>query len=232
MCVVEGRRSVESAVLAGARVRELVVSEEMLRDPEVTVLAKSVDVVLVASVKDLERVSDVKTSQGVLAVVSTRWVALESLRGVERVVVLDGVQDPGNVGTIIRTAAWFGIDGVLSGPGVADCYGPKVLRASMGGVWDLQLARSDDLESDLRELSLSGFDLFAAHLDGEPVDAWRPERRAALILGSEAHGPSSEVLSLGTGRVRIPGRRSDGVTESLNVAVAAGILMFRWTLAS
>ncbi len=230
LCVVEGRRGVEAAVRSGARVVAIVALTEVLEGQDFPGGTDFTAEVKSATRSDFERMSDVSTSQGVLAVVETRWKSPATQEKARRIVVLDGVQDPGNVGTIVRTAAWFGIDGILCGPGVADCFGPKVLRSSMGSVWDVDLARSQSLPADLANLRAAGLHICAADVDGEPINAWRPRDRACLILGSEAHGPSPEVLEHVESRVRIPTRLAGGVTESLNVAVAAGIMMFRWTL--
>ncbi|MDX1741739.1 MAG: RNA methyltransferase [Rhodothermales bacterium] len=228
-CLVEGRRAVESAVAAGAGVREIVVTDEVLHDDAMASVLAAAGAVFVASARDIERLSDVETSQGIVAVACTEWSRLEDVEGCRRIVALDGIQDPGNVGTILRSAAWFGIDGVLCGRGVADCYGPKVLRASMGGVWDLRLVRADALATDLSRLHAKGHVVYAADLRGEDMESWDPRSPSCLVLGSEAHGVSPEVDAVVDERVRIPGRRKTGATESLNVAVAAGILLSRWT---
>jgi TrmH family RNA methyltransferase len=229
LCLVEGRRAVESAVAGGAEIREVVVTDEMLGDTAMAPLLSAAATVFVAPARDVERLSDVETSQGIVAVVATASSSLDDLKRCRRVVVLDGVQDPGNVCTIIRSAAWFGVDGVLGGRGVADFYGPKVLRASMGAVWDLKLARSGSVATDLNTLKSVGFAVYAADLMGESIDAWEPGTASCLVLGSEAHGISSEVAEVVDARVRIPGGRSVSATESLNVAVAAGILLAHWT---
>jgi TrmH family RNA methyltransferase len=145
-----------------------------------------------------------------------------------RVLVLDGVQDPGNVGTILRTAAWFGLDAVLGGTGTADFYNPKVVRASMGGLWDVPVARSEALGEDLKTFKSNGFELVGADLDGLTLDQWQPESTGVLVLGNEANGISPEVRLLIDRYVTISGRGKRGGTESLNVATAAGILMHRW----
>ncbi len=228
-CVVEGRRSVEAAIVAGARVVEIVATERMLDDPDTRKWLSTPASISIASPKEFEGMSDVVTSQGVLAVVETAWVSVETLKGASRILVLDGVQDPGNVGTIIRSAAWFGVEAVVIGPGVADCYGPKVLRSSMGGVWDVRTARTDSIAADIKTLISIGVDVHAADLEGLPLSEWSPSDPSCLVVGSEARGLSEDVGAVAKSRVRIPGGRTSGATESLNAGVAAGILMFHWT---
>ncbi|ARA94630.1 rRNA methyltransferase [Rhodothermaceae bacterium RA] len=229
--LVEGVRAVEAAVEAGAPLVEVLVTASARAEARVAALLARVEVpVYEVAGRDLERLSDVRTSQGVLAVVRAAWLPEHALTTGTALVVLDGVQDPGNVGTILRTAAWFGADAVLVGPGTADVYNPKTVRATMGGLWDLGIARTDDLPGVLERLRASGWHLYGADLEGEPARRWQPARPAALVLGSEAHGLSPAVRAVLHARVSIRGRTSGrrrGV-ESLNVATAAGILLHAW----
>lgn len=224
--LVEGVRSVEAAVLGGAPLVEVLVAPEAEGDPRVAALveAASAPVHRVAA-RDLDRLGDARTSQGVVAV--SRSVVADHL-GSEpgAVLVLDGVQDPGNVGALVRTAAWFGVGAVVADAQTADFEGPKAVRAAMGGLWDVRLVRVPDLGPTLDTLAASGAALWGADLDGTPASAWRPEAGAVLVLGSEAHGLSDAVRARLHGRVSIPGG-GRGV-ESLNVAVAAGVLMHAW----
>ncbi|MEP0549033.1 MAG: RNA methyltransferase [Rhodothermales bacterium] len=228
--LVEGLRSVESALAAGASLVEILVTEEASRDERVRALLDNASVsVHAVAARDLDRIADTATTQGIVAVARTALADADTLTGA--IVALDGVQDPGNVGAILRTAAWFGADAVLAGPGTADPFGPKAVRAAMGGLWDLRIAATDDLAGALDRLRASGHPLFGADLDGEPASAWSPPHAAVLVLGSEAHGLSGDVRARLDGRVRIGAPHADadrpGV-ESLNVSVAAGVLLHRW----
>lgn len=227
--LVEGLRSVEAAVEAGAPLVDVLVSPAARDDARVRVfLDRAAVPVYVVADDDLARLSDVQTSQGVLAVARINLLPEAGLVRCRAVLVLDGVQDPGNAGTLLRTAAWFGADAVLAGPGTVDLFNPKVVRAAMGGLWDLQLARTNDLGAALRRLREHGFACYGADLAGTSARAWQPRRPSALVLGSEAHGLSTAAAAALDERVAIagtPGRRG---TESLNVAVAAGILLYEW----
>lgn len=224
--LVEGVRSVEAAVEAGAPLVEVLVAHEQADDPRVAALAARAGVpVHTTSARDLERVGDAQTSQGVVAVAhSVVADALGATPGT--VLVLDGVQDPGNVGTLVRTAAWFGVGTVLADQRTADFETPKTVRAAMGGLWDVQLVRAERLEPALDTLGAAGVALWGADMDGTPLADWQDRGRAALVVGSEAHGLSDAVRQRLAGRVTVPGGGA-GV-ESLNVAVAAGILIHAW----
>lgn len=223
--LVEGVRSVEAAVGAGAPLLDVLVTEAACDDPRVAALAdRAAAPVHVLPARDLDRVGDARTSQGVVAV--SRSVARDALPADPGpVLVVDGVQDPGNVGTLVRTAAWFGVGTVVTGPETADVEGPKAVRAAMGGLWDVALVRVDDLGPVLDALAASGVALWGADLDGVAVGEWDPTG-TALVVGSEAHGLSAAVRPRLAGRVTVAGGGA-GV-ESLNVAVASGILLHAW----
>jgi TrmH family RNA methyltransferase len=136
---------------------------------------------------------------------------------------LDGVQDPGNVGTILRLAAWFGVEQVVCSPGCADLYNPKVVQASMGALFRMRAA-AVPLEPFLRGLA-DTTEIAGAFLDGENVYAGAPAEPAVLVLGNEARGVSAEVAACVRRRITIP-RLGHG--ESLNVAMAAAVLCSEW----
>lgn len=232
--LVEGVRSVDAVLAAGAPLVDLVVAETARTDPDVQALCDRADVpVYVVPDRELAKLSDVRTSQGILGVVETRYTGEAALPDVlsptATVLVLDGVQDPGNVGTILRTAAWFGAEHVVAGPGTAGLYGPKVMRAAMGGHWDVTLTRSADLGALLQRFRRAGLRLYGADLYGTRSSDWQPAQPSALVLGSEAHGLSAPVQSAIDEPVAIPGASQRAGAESLNVAVAAGILIYEWT---
>ncbi len=227
--LVEGVRSVAAAVAAGAPLVEILTTEAAQQQPRVQALVEEAAVpVYLLPDRELARLSDVQTSQGVLAVARARLFPEEDLASLPSILALDGVQDPGNVGAVIRTAAWFGAEAVLAGPGTADVFNPKAVRAAMGGLWDVRLARTDDLATALDRLRRHGFACYGADLHGTPARAWTPRRPSVLVLGSEAHGLSPAVRALLDERVVIRGATGRAGAESLNVAVAAGILVYAW----
>lgn len=227
--LIEGVRSVASALDAGAPLLEVVVAEGALSQPEVQALTGTTSgPVYVLPDAEVERLSEVRSSQGVLAVARTDLIPAARLAGLQTVLVLDGVQDPGNVGTLVRTAGWFGAQAVLAGPGTADFFNPKAVRAAMGGLWDVRLARTDHLAATLDDLHAARFHLYGADLEGTAVHTWAPRTPSALVFGSEAHGLSAAVAQRLDERVAIGGAPTRAGTESLNVAVAAGILVYEW----
>ncbi|MBQ8201548.1 MAG: RNA methyltransferase [Clostridia bacterium] len=169
-------------------------------------------------------VCDTKTPQGVAAVVRMK----DSMVTGRRLVALDGVQDPGNVGTILRTADAAGFDGVILSEQCADIFSPKLLRATMGSIFRMPAAVTPDLAGTLSALrDEQGFSVISSQLDGTPFYERAPVgERFVLVIGSEGNGVTDAVKAAATHRVRLPMR---GGAESLNAAVAAGIMMYELT---
>lgn len=227
--VVEGLRSVMSAATAGARLKEVIVTPETKEQIKRQVWFQGLQApVYKVTERDMARLSEVQASQGILAVVEQHHEPTQSLYKAQSLLVLDGVQDPGNVGTLLRTAAWFGVEGVIAGTGTADFYNPKVVRSAMGGLWDVRLAKADKLTSLIEALKHTGKVIYGADLQGCSLAQWQPETPSVLVMGSEAHGLQANMLAMLDEAITIPGSPSRKGAESLNVAVAGGILMQHW----
>lgn len=170
----------------------------------------------------LRSLSDVVHDQGIVAVVQSRKFTLEDLPPGGDLLILDGVADPGNVGTLIRTADWFGICGVVLGPGCASLDNQKVVRAAMGSLFHLPVVEVDDLSAACSTLQRKGLILAGAEVAGGGWSSWVPDSSVALVLGSESHGVSAGVQALLKIRVSIP---KSGRAESLNVAGAGAVVL-------
>ena len=167
----------------------------------------------VVSTAVMQAVSTAKTPQGVVC----------TARIPHRLVALDGVQDPGNVGTILRTADAAGFDGAILGPGCADLYGAKTLRATMGSVFRVPVLPTNDLPGTLEAMKREGYAVAATELGGQDFYACCPRGKAILVIGSEGQGISRPVRDAATHHLALPMR---GGAESLNAAVAAGIMIY------
>lgn len=181
--------------------------------------------------------SDTQTPQGIMAVVKQMHYKLEDLLGDGKgkpdpaplaapplLVVLENMQDPGNLGTVIRTAEGAGVTGVLCGKGTADLYSPKAVRSTMGSIFRMPFLYTEDLERDIRKLKAMQIRIYAAHLEGS-VDYCRPDytKASAFLIGNEGRGLSPEAAALADERIRIP---MHGHVESLNAAVSSALLMY------
>lgn len=140
------------------------------------------------------------------------------------VLVLDNLQDPGNMGTVFRSAEAAGASGILMSGDCVDVYNPKVIRSTMGAIFRLPFYRTDDLRGAIEELKAGGLRVYAAHLEGRRTyDGEDYRRGCAFLIGNEGNGLRPEIAECADCRIRIP---MEGSTESLNAAVAASILLF------
>lgn len=220
--LTEGIRMVREAVAMG-RCRTLVVDRARSEDYAAHIeqaLAQSCEVLLVTA-QVLSQICDSVTPQGIAAAVTLEMNA--EVPGGDRLVALDGVQDPGNVGTIIRTADAAGFDGILMSSACADLYSPKTLRSTMGSVFRMPVYRTDSLPAVLSDLRDEGYAVVSTELGGEDFYARCPKHRAILVIGSEGNGVTPEVRNISTHHLALPMR---GGAESLNAAVAAGIMIY------
>ena len=169
----------------------------------------------------MEHMSDTKNSQGILAVV--RQKKYTELPG-DFFLILDTLQDPGNMGTIFRTAEAAGVDGILMNRDCVDVYSPKVVRATMGAMFRMPFIVSDDLPAEIRRMKSEGVQVYAAHLRGTK-NHWDFDYRqpTAFMIGNEGNGLQDALADLADSYLRIP---MMGHTESLNAGVAASVLMY------
>jgi TrmH family RNA methyltransferase len=211
---IEGDKLVRDAVQSGAQVETILMEEgfPFSPPPEAAVYRVTRSV--------LESVSTTDTPQHLCAVVHTPDTTPPPRFPAGLIVLLDGVQDPGNLGAILRSADAFGAKGVLFNPGCADPFSPKSLRAAMGSTYHLPLWRGD-VQSALRSLKQQGFTAVCGHLQGKETLPKLGEN-TALVIGSEGRGVSSATADE-CYLFRLP---MQGRAESLNAAVAAGILIF------
>ena len=178
-------------------------------------------------------VSETITPQGVLAVVGMPCYRLldedyldkiYSKTGKIKLLILEDTSDPGNLGTIMRTAEAAGVTGVIMTKGTVDIFNPKVVRSTMGSIFRLPFAYVEDLKEVIKELKKSGISFYATHLKGEKsYKAIQYSDRSAILIGNEARGLSDEVADLADTYVLIP---MQGKVESLNAAVAAALMMY------
>ena len=236
LALAEGVRLVEEALAAGVPVRGAVVSpalEATSRGQTLksTLAERGIRLVEVDA-RELDELSDTDQPQGIVAVLEPKeWSLAEvAIAQASVVLVLDAVQDPGNVGTMLRTALALGAAGLVALKGTAELTNPKVLRGSMGALFRLPSVTTTP-EEFLSWRATQGLELWIAAADGEPIrrSAGSPRRPGiALVVGNEGAGVSQPLEAAASRRVAVPLARG---VESLNVAVAAGILLYEVTRA-
>ncbi|MBI2429658.1 MAG: RNA methyltransferase [Ignavibacteriales bacterium] len=226
--IVEGRKSIDEALDAGVEIKSVVYDEKKVNDAAfLSRLRKSVKDLISAKPKEIESLSDAVTSQGLIAVlpIGTSSGALDKVlkRESALVVTLDGIKDPGNLGTIIRTCDWFGVDALLIGKNSVDLYNPKVVRATMGSMFHFPVFNEIDLVNISTQSHKEGFSIYSAELSGsDDVRKTEFSKKSLIVIGSESHGVSEEISRLADKKISIP---KFGQAESLNAAMACGIIL-------
>ncbi len=226
--VAEGVRSVEELLRSGLKVQGAVVALQLLDAPRGQALRKRLEQsgveVLEVSEKDFRGAAETESPQGVLAIGE---VPARSLNTLEigsgcRFLLLDGVQDPGNVGTILRTAAAMGATATIALPGTVDLWNPKVIRSSMGAQFAHAAFHADSGET-FSFLERNKIELWAADAGGSALNRGDAPPRLAVALGNEGSGLSAEIRAVARKTISLPIAAN---VESLNVAVAAGIILY------
>lgn len=225
--LAEGARAVEELLKSSISVRGVLATPEFLESARgATVQALIVDRRIIleqVAERDLASAADTDTPQGVVAVaeIPDHQLAAISLAGVTRILVLDGIQDPGNAGTIVRTAAALGASGVVALPGTVDPWNPKVVRGAMGALFRCPVVQAAQQEL-FDFLETEAISLWGAAADGEAIGRGQAPERLAIALGNEGAGLTDAVRERCDALVSIP---IEPAVESLNVAVAAGIIL-------
>jgi TrmH family RNA methyltransferase len=228
--LAEGVRVVEELVASGLPIRLAVVSPALETTERGRALAEALATrapVRRVDERVLESLAGTQTPQGVLVVAETPRHELESIeiRGGATVLVLDAVQDPGNLGTLVRTADALGVAFVAAQPGTVDPWNPKSVRAAAGALFRTPVVRPD-WPTLVEWMHRNGFTVYGAEAGGEDVDAARLASRAALVVGNEGAGLGPEAKAAVDSLLAVP---IEPHAESLNVAVAAGILLYLLT---
>lgn len=225
--LVEGVRAVSEALDAGVDVTFAVLSPRLEESNAGSSLARRLegqDVVHVEA-PDLDRLSDTERGQGIMLVCAEPSSGLDAVSPGGRYVVLDGVQDPGNAGTLVRAAVAFGFDAVLCLDGTVDPWGPKPVRASAGMIFRLPVVRVPGSDA-LARLEESGVPLYVADAKGEDVDSHPGMESFAIAVGNEGRGVRDLLAQAAAGSLAV---RMRGGAESLNVAMAGAIIMHALT---
>lgn len=246
--VAEGIKLVDEALEYG-KVLEVVCSESLYgeiisgdlsgnrllaeNDKNITNYVKKGSSLLVVSDMVFKSMSETKTPQGILAVVEMPDYGLldkgfleqaYTKNGKIKLLVLEDTADPGNLGTIMRTAEAAGVTGVIMGKGTVDIFNPKVVRSTMGSIFRLPFVYVEDVKATIKELKKMGISFYAAHLKGKKsYKDIKYSDKSAILVGNEARGLSNEVAEFADNYVIIP---MSGKVESLNAAVAAALMMY------
>lgn len=218
--IVEGLKSVSVLLESSFRVREVFVTDRIYRENHTLLQNQPV---VMASPVEIARMSNLTTSPEIMAVAEQLPVHAP-FNAQAPILVLDHIADPGNMGTIIRTADWFDFTQIVCSPDCVELYNPKVIQASMGSFCHVRV-RVGELVPFLREQA-ERRRIIGTFLEGEPVRNFIFRNNDILVVGSESHGISPQVAALVTHSVTVPSLvRNRASAESLNAAIAAALTM-------
>ena len=175
---------------------------------------------------DFEKLCDTKNPQGIVGIFHFKQLSQLDFVHEKLIVALENISDPGNVGTILRNCDWFGVKNILLSPDCAEVYNPKVIRASAGSIFHLNIFEEKDFYGLLKEQRENGFAILCADLNGENLYTFNGNQKIILVLANEANGPTNNLLEICDSRITIPRK---GKAESLNVASATAVILSELT---
>lgn len=215
--VAEGIKLIDEIRESKAKIRQIYTTRQDLKGANVTLVER----------RDMERISQLKTPSDCLAVVEQprHTLSTKALQS-SLTLALDGVQNPGNLGTIVRLADWFGVEDILCSKECADIYNPKVVQATMGALLRVRVHYVDNLAQILSSAANEGTPIYGTLLDGNNIYSEKLSNRGIIVMGNEGQGVSEECRKTLTHKLFIPPYPIDRPTsESLNVAMATGIIL-------
>ena len=217
--IVEGIKMLQEAINEKQNI-ELIVIKEGIN------ISLDLSNYKVISVTDnvFDSLTDVVSPQGILAIINKKTNA-EINKNVDYMIALDGIQDPGNMGTILRTLDSAGINQVIISKDTVDCYSPKVVRSTMGSIYRINIIEVDNLKETLKDLKNNDFEVVVTSLHTNDSIYDINYSKKIVVIGNEANGVSKEIIDISDKKVKIP---MLGKTESLNASVATGIMVYEY----
>ena len=222
--IVEGLKIVGEAVLSeNVGIYKVIISESKQNDKEFLDILKKIDNNRIIIVKDniFKYLCDTVNPQGIIAIVNKK--NMENIKNEDIIFALDNIQDPGNLGTIIRSLDSSGFKQIFLSEDTVDCYNSKVVRSSMGAIFRVNILENQNLEEKLKSLKLEGYKIMTTSLDTNNNHFDIEYKKCVIVIGNESKGVSKNIQDLSDIKIKIP---MLGKTESLNASVAASIVMY------
>ena len=222
--LVEGFKGVEEALNSGYPINYLII-DSRFRESKQDLIKKAEGKgaeIFFCNKPEADKIKTTDTFPGILAVVKILPLSIGKIAENGPIIILDRINDPGNLGTIIRTADWFGIQNILLSEDSVDLYSPKAVRSTMGSIFHIKAIESTNIVQSIEQLKKKGYNIIALDIKGDSLENLESFPKSAYIFGSESHGIRNTLLDLADKKITIQGK---GKSQSLNVAVSAGILM-------
>ena len=226
--VVEGAKIVKEAIEEKAEIKYIIIDENAksndLIEKHLKQYLENIDYIQVPN-NIFKIISDVEQPQGVLAVIGKNNKNNDVDYSSDLILALDDIQDPGNLGTIIRTADSVGLKQILISKGTADPYNSKVIRSTMGAIFRVNIIECDDLVKILKDVKENNFNIMVTSLQANKSIYELDLKQNVVVIGNEAKGVSKEIIDLADNKVIIP---MLGKTESLNASIATGVILYEY----
>lgn len=226
--VIEGVKLVEEAIAENADIKQIIICEECTKTADIPkhVMYEIARYECVYVTEKLFNfITEVQNPQGILAIVKKQANKNEIDYSEDIIVALDDIQDPGNLGTILRTVDSIGLKQILVSKGTADCFNPKVVRSTMGAIFRVNVVECEDLQKSLKEIKKHKFKVVVTSLQTDKSLYNIDFNKKAIVIGNEANGVSEAIQNLADEKIKIP---MLGKTESLNASVATGIVLYEY----
>lgn len=226
--IVEGIKLIEEAIEENVKIKTIVVCEECLKDNCIEQrflyqIAKY-DCIYVTE-KIFSLLTDVVNPQGMLAVIEKEGSEDKISYEEDIIVVLDGIQDPGNLGTILRTVDSVGLSQIILSKTSVDAYNPKVVRSTMGAIFRVKIIEAENLVATLKNMKKHKFKVVATSLVGSESIYEMDYNKKVIVIGNESKGVSKEIIEISDSKIKIP---MLGKTESLNASIATGVILYEY----
>lgn len=226
--MIEGIKLVQEAIQEKANIKQIVLCDDCEKaeniSKELMYEIAKYECIYVTK-KIFKYLSEVQAPQGVLAIVEKNNVNKEIDYTQDIIIALDDVQDPGNLGTILRTVDSIGVTQILVSKGTADSYNPKVVRSTMGAIFRVRIIECEDLKNTLKQIKKHKFKIIVSSLQTENSIYDINYNKKVIIIGNEANGVEKEIQEIADEKIKIP---MLGKTESLNASVATGIILYEY----
>lgn len=226
--VVEGVKLVEEAVKENAKIKQIIVCEDTTRTYEIpTHIMLEIAKYECISVSDkiFNIITQVTNPQGIMAIIEKNAQDAQIDYSQDIIVVLDDVQDPGNLGTILRTVDSIGLNQIIVSKGTADAFNSKVVRSTMGAIFRIKIIEVENLAQAIKKMRKHHFKLMVTSLQTKNSIYDIDFNKKIIVIGNEANGVSKEIQDMADEKAKIP---MLGRTESLNASVAAGVVMYEY----
>ncbi|MBQ6992504.1 MAG: RNA methyltransferase [Clostridia bacterium] len=220
--IVEGLRLVNEAIKEEVHIKNIIVCEDYLKDNDI--YECNIEKTYVNKIV-FDSITEVKNPQGILAIIGKDGTDLNINYNEDVIVVLDNIQDPGNIGTILRTVDSVGLTQIIVSKGSADAYNSKVIRSTMGAIFRVKIIESENLVELLKNMQNKGYKVVSSILETDKTIYDIDYKKSIVVVGNEGNGISKDIIEISNEKVKIP---MIGKTESLNASVATGIILYEY----